>query len=61
GSRVGRGVAGLLSRRGSASSSSRPLSLRRPGNPPRTPPPCWVGKNYTDWLPNLTTAKRPEI
>lgn len=42
-----------------SASSSRPLSLRRLGNPPRTPPPCWVGRSNSDSPLTPTAGGRP--
>lgn len=48
GSAEGEGALWVRSPRARSASSSRPLSLRRLGNPPRTPPPCWVRISDSD-------------
>lgn len=58
GPRVRRGAAGLLSAERSAS-SSRPLSRRRLGKPPQTPPPCWAGISDSDSEATELAAGRP--
>lgn len=48
GSAEGEGALWVRSPRARSASSSRPLSLRLLGKPPRTPPPCWVRLSDSD-------------